>query len=240
MMGHVISWPVAILVIVLLFFRQIKELLPSLQHARFGNTEFDFGGRVEQLEERADQSQLPPPKEEEPTTSPLMEAEQQIEEARRRLAEAERQLAEGQLQANQQELAEARRRLAEAERDLEEAVEERRRQDMLYSLAIRHPPSAVMQAWLEVEQEALELAERIDLFPASRPRSALNIFRALRSRGVIDPDIAGIVDELRHLRNSAVHERQPNISTEDAIEYIEVAERAAEYLRRLYPIDKDN
>ena len=39
------------------------------------------------------------------------------------------------------------------------------------------------------------------------------------------------LDELRHLRNRAVHEPEPDISTEDAIEYITSAERAAEYLR---------
>ena len=104
---------------------------------------------------------------------------------------------------------------------------------MLYSLATTHPPSAVVQAWLEVEQEAAELAERTDLFPTSRPRSALNIFRALLSRGVIDADVAGIADELRRLRNRAVHEPQPEITTDDAIEYIDVAQRVAEYLRRL-------
>jgi multidrug efflux pump subunit AcrA (membrane-fusion protein) len=265
--GHLISWPVAILIVVLLFLRQIRELLPSLRHARFGdNVELDFREEVERLEERAEQAQLPPPVEEEPTLSPIAEAEQQAQEVRWEFEEAQQRLVEAQQQVDQQiedarpdakkahqqaiqqaweaqqQLEEARRKFEEAEQQLAqqrrvaqqqlEEAQERHRRSMLYSLADAHPPGSVVLAWQEVELEARKLAERMNIFPTRMGRSASNVFSELRREGVIDADVAAIADDLRHLRNRAVHDPEPNISTEDAKEYIEVAARVAEYLRR--------
>jgi hypothetical protein len=58
-----------------------------------------------------------------------------------------------------------------------------------------------------------------------------SIFLELHLRGDIDSNILAAIDELRHLRNRAVHEPELDISTEDAIEYTTSAERAAVYLR---------
>src|SRR5215207_5608763 len=244
MAEHLISWPVAVLTIVFLFLRQIRELLPSLRHARFGDSvDLGFGPQVEELEERAEQAQLPPPPDEEqPTPSPRTEVErlqeeaQRLEEvreeARRREVEAQRQIEE-----HQQRLEEAQRQAREAEEVVAQQIREyqaRRRLSMLYLLANTNPSSAVLEAWRDVEQEAMKLAERTDIIPPSRRRTALNVFRALHSSGVIDSDVAAIADQLRQLRNEAAHHPEPNISAEDAKEYIDVAERVAEYLRRLY------
>src|SRR5215207_469499 len=294
MAEHLISWPVAVLTIVFLFLRQIRELLPSLRHARFGDSvDLGFGPQVEELEERAEQAQLPPPPDEEqPTPSPRTEVErlqeeaQQLEEireeARRREVEAQRQIeehqqrleearqqgekirqqareqaeehqqrleevreearrreveAQRQIEEHQQRLEEAQRQAREAEEVVAQQIREyqaRRRLSMLYLLANTNPSSAVLEAWRDVEQEAMKLAERTDIIPPSRRRTALNVFRALHSSGVIDSDVAAIADQLRQLRNEAAHHPEPNISAEDAKEYIDVAERVAEYLRRLY------
>ena len=248
--GQLLSWPVAILVIVLLFLRQIRELLPSLRHARFGdNVELNFGQQVEELEQKVEQAQLPKPKEEEPTTSPRTEAELQVNEAQRQLEEARREAQQAAKEAQpvvaeaQQAVRKAEQQLAqkrrEARRQLEEA-QERQRLSMLRLLADTHPSSAVLQAWREVEQEVMKLAERADIFPASRQRTSFNVFRALHSRDVIDPDVAAVADQLRRLRNEAAHGRNQDISSEDAKEYIDIAERIAEYLRRLYTSDIDD
>jgi DNA repair exonuclease SbcCD ATPase subunit len=297
MVGHLISWPVVILIIVFLFLRQIRELLPSLRHARFGeNVELDFREKIEELEERADQIQLPPPSDEEQSTpSPRTEAERRLEETQRlieehqqRLEEAQRQQEEAQrlVEERLEKIEEARQRgeeawrqaseqaeedqqrledvqeevrrqeeetqrlieerleqIEEAQRQQEEAEEvvaqrrreyqERRRLGMLYLLANTNPSSAVLEAWRDVEVEAMKLAERTDIFPTSRRRTALNVFKALHNSGVIDSDVAAIADQLRQLRNKAAHHPEPDISTEDAWEYIDVAERVGEYLRRL-------
>ena len=61
------------------------------------------------------------------------------------------------------------------------------------------------------------------------------VFGTLRSRGLIDDDVAILVLELKQLRNEAVHTPQPDISTADAKEYIDIAERVVEYLRQQRP-----
>ena len=78
-----------------------------------------------------------------------------------------------------------------------------------------------------VEQEAIELARSHDLLSTPGCMSVFSIFLELRLRGVIDSNILAAIDELRRLRNRAVHEPEPDISTEDAIEYITSAERVA-------------
>ena len=83
----------------------------------------------------------------------------------------------------------------------------------MYSLADAHPAGAVVLAWQEVELEARKLAERMNIFPTRMGRSALNVFSELRREGVIEADVVTIADDLRHLRNSAVHGPEPDIST---------------------------
>lgn len=222
---QLISWPVAILAIVLLFMRQLKALLSTLRHFSVGRDSVaaTFGEGVEELGERAEQAQLPPSQEEEFTPLPITEKEQAL--AQKRIAEAERHVAE------------AKRQEAEAKRQVSVA-QERLRRDFLYSLADTYPSGAVVGAWYAVEQEATSLAERVEIFPKGRKRSGSYIFRQLRSRGIIDSDVAAIADDLRVLRNRAAHDPEAEISAEDAREYIEIAERLAEYLRRLCASDE--
>lgn len=323
MTGHLISWPVVILIIVLLLLRQIKELLPSLQHARFGqNVEFDFRQQVEELEEQAEQAQLPPPVEEvRPTPLPTAELEKQQEEVRKlqevarqrreeaqrleeehqqRLEEAIRRIevarqrqeeiedaiaheeerqqqiedarqqrqeeieeAIAQREQRQQQMEDVRRQVEENERQVEEArrsVEEARRRreeaeerwaqqqrerqeqidlareqqrlSMLYLLADTNPTSGVLEAWRQVEHEAMRLAERANINRPLWSRNSFHVLRALHDTGVIDANVAEIADQLRQLRNRAAHHPEPDISSDDAKEYIDLAERVAQQLRQ--------
>jgi hypothetical protein len=50
--------------------------------------------------------------------------------------------------------------------------------------------------------------------------SVFSLFLELHLPDVIDSNILAAIDELRRLRNRAVHEPKPDISTEDAIECI--------------------
>ena len=60
--------------------RQIRELLPSLRHARLGNNvALDFRQEVEEVEEKANQAQLPEPADAVATDVPHKEVEHQRE-----------------------------------------------------------------------------------------------------------------------------------------------------------------
>lgn len=186
---QIISWPVAVLIIVLLFLRQLRRLIPTLRHARFGGgnyVELDFGEEVEEIEQRADQAQLPTP---------------QVEDERIPLPGTEE-------------------------------AEERQRREVLYSLAETLPSSAVVEAYKAVEEEAAGLAERADVQLTLKRRPMPHLIRVLRNNDLISDEVAEIADSLRHLRNKAAHLREVNISTEEAKEYVDVAQRVAQYFRQ--------
>ena len=104
-----------------------------------------------------------------------------------------------------------------------------------------NPPSAIREAWQDVEREAALLAGRTNaLSTHRRRRSMFEIFGALSKRGVISTDVAALANDLMDLHSKAVHDPNSEISTQDAIEYIELAERVAEYLNRLYRSQDDD
>jgi hypothetical protein len=63
--GQLISWPVAIVVAVLLLRKELQQLIPTLHRARLGpgGAEFEFKEDLEEIKQKADQAELPPPAE---------------------------------------------------------------------------------------------------------------------------------------------------------------------------------
>ncbi len=61
--AHLIAslvWPLVVLLALIILRKEIRLLIPSLQKLKYKDLELDFGRRVEQLEEQADQANLPP------------------------------------------------------------------------------------------------------------------------------------------------------------------------------------
>lgn len=91
---------------------------------------------------------------------------------------------------------------------------------------------AVMEAWLEVEGAANEVASSFWSQPPSEIfRGDPTIGEYLFKCNVISRDDLETFKRLRHLRNSAAHAEEINLSDGDAISYVEVAMSLAAKIR---------
>ena len=99
------------------------------------------------------------------------------------------------------------------------------------SLADVSPRAAVIEAWLRLEREVLELAQIAGIDLGTRRLSIVALVKQLQEQGVVDPTVAEVIEQLRRARNVAVHERTYTVSPGDAAEYVQLAERVAATLR---------
>lgn len=119
-------------------------------------------------------------------------------------------------------------RREEAERVIPVAV--KRHAGRLYVLAETSTRAAIIEAWLLVENEAREAAERSGLDVEIRT-GTLRVLQLLYNTGHIPSNLWSIIDDLRRLRNSAVHGFDLAVSTQIAIAYISLAERVLAHLQ---------
>ena len=91
---------------------------------------------------------------------------------------------------------------------------------------------AVMEAWLEVEMAANEVASSFWSQPPSQIlRSDPTLGEYLFKCRVINRDDLETFKRLRHLRNSAAHAQEIHLSEADAMSYVEVAMSLAAKIR---------
>lgn len=91
---------------------------------------------------------------------------------------------------------------------------------------------AVMEAWLEVEMAANEVASSFwSRTPSDIFRSDPTLGEYLFKCGVIERDDLEAFKRLRHLRNSASHAQEIHLSEGDAMSYVEVAVSLAAKIR---------
>lgn len=139
------------------------------------------------------------------------------------------------------------KRLNEAKQEAEEAdvpaLEERvvtdddaryaeKEYGWLYKLAETYPRSAVMEAWVQVETEARELAARKDI-NVGRRASTFRILDGLTEREIIPRNLVGLARDLAGLRNNVAHETGAVVTMEQAIDYVNLAVRLADHLNWL-------
>ena len=104
--------------------------------------------------------------------------------------------------------------------------------DAILELARVSPRAAVIEVWRQVESAALDAAQRNNIPLQYREAvSPVRVIRALEKAEVVDPAPMVIFHDLRALRNQAAHAPEFALSTEAAIEYVELARRLIEYLR---------
>jgi hypothetical protein len=114
------------------------------------------------------------------------------------------------------------------------------------------PRAAVLEAWLEVEAELQDLADRVGLSmspsygtsgsggtagpegmssPSGRAyRSGWAIARKLAKEGVISPTLLRLVEELNRGRHAAVHVRRYEVDPQEVANYVALARRTTAYL----------
>jgi hypothetical protein len=102
----------------------------------------------------------------------------------------------------------------------------------LSQLSQSSPRAAILEAWLELEEVALEALKRKQFAITSQDaRSPLQLGHALLEAGILDQGKHEIYNRLRNLRNSATHASEFPIGVETAIDYAEAATRLAEYIK---------
>ena len=107
-----------------------------------------------------------------------------------------------------------------------EAPEEPRREtdywETIEGLSEVSPRAAISEAWRRVEWAIDDHFRRLGL---ERPRSYQGMLRALRAQERPIPPAMTLFQELRVLRNSAVHARDFDIDPQRAIEFAQLADR---------------
>lgn len=98
------------------------------------------------------------------------------------------------------------------------------RQPVAERLAEVNPRSAILEAWREVESSARRLLrERTPDLAESQLRSTREVIRLLQVAGLVSPEEAAQLNEMRFLRNQAVHAEAFQPTHEAAINYIQLA-----------------
>lgn len=101
----------------------------------------------------------------------------------------------------------------------------------LSELAKLSPRAAITEAWRQVEAAAVQAARRNDVSLApAEVASTGRVIRSLEQHGVIDVGKIGLLHDLRGLRNQAVHAPDFAVSTDAALDYVQLARRVREYL----------
>ncbi|HTV56598.1 MAG TPA: hypothetical protein VMI06_17005 [Terriglobia bacterium] len=127
--------------------------------------------------------------------------------------------------------AEATEELPLVEAGGDQSAEEQR----LADLAKTSPRAAIAEAWRQVELAASLAVRRNEIPLRLAEVTATHVMRSLERHRVIDPGKIGLMHDLRGLRNQAVHAPDFAVSTEAALEYVQLAQRMREYLQTARP-----
>jgi hypothetical protein len=102
----------------------------------------------------------------------------------------------------------------------------------LESLAEVAPRQAIIEAWIVVNRELRLVAQRAGLHvpPGRSPRQ---VARDLQRRGILRDEVVALLADLNGLRNTAAHVEDFSIPPEQAIRFVEIAERLTEQLKEL-------
>lgn len=124
----------------------------------------------------------------------------------------------------------------ESKKELPQPAEKearRRLSDYVAQLARLSPRAVVLEAWIELEEAAIEASKRRGIDLSSREqRSPIVLGNALEEAGVLDANKAIIFHRLRNLRNAATHAAEFALDPDAALEYADVALRLTDYLRQ--------
>tara|TARA_R110002020_G_scaffold281686_1_gene497418 strand:+ start:110 stop:679 length:570 start_codon:yes stop_codon:yes gene_type:complete len=95
----------------------------------------------------------------------------------------------------------------------------------------KHPHFAVIEAWRSVESEVAQLLQLLAPDISRHQVNGFRSFQLLRKTEAVDPEILSLMEDLRRVRNAAVHDSEPEVTIGQAIEYISLASRVEEALR---------
>jgi hypothetical protein len=106
-------------------------------------------------------------------------------------------------------------------------------EDRLVDLLAVSPNAAVLAAWREVERAALLLVDaRGSAVDTDTATPYKTIQEQLARSDLVQPEKVQIFDDLRRLRNKVAHAPGLRVSTDSALEFIEVALALVAYLHK--------
>ena len=95
----------------------------------------------------------------------------------------------------------------------------------------KHPHFAVIEAWRSIESEVAQLIQLLDPRIKQHEINGFRSLRLLRQAEIVPSDVITLMEDLRRVRNAAVHDSEPEITKGQAIEYLSLASRVEEALR---------
>lgn len=119
----------------------------------------------------------------------------------------------------------------EAKKQIPTIVETNTTKDRLIELAKISPRSAILEAWLLVEDASIKkITEKKIKISSSDKRSPLKLEQTLSKNNILDDQKLQIFNKLRNLRNASAHAVELSLDAHDAIEYVDAAIRLASLL----------
>ena len=111
----------------------------------------------------------------------------------------------------------------------------RSKDDEIAFLALTAPLEAVVRAWSQLEQEIISTTRRLisNVFIYSNRIIVARCIEELLRAGYIDKKTATILNDMRGLRNKAAHTSEQNITSTEALEYIQLAQRMIQLISSL-------
>jgi hypothetical protein len=103
----------------------------------------------------------------------------------------------------------------------------------LVQLAEISPRAAVLEAFTSVEIEAISAAHRLSMVKTFPPTLTFRAMKFLEDSGRMDPALIDLLRHLRALRNQAAHAPEFALTTDAAVQYIQLAQAAIEKLRAI-------
>lgn len=101
----------------------------------------------------------------------------------------------------------------------------------LQALVAASPRAAVLEAWIQVDRAARGAIIRHDIAQPVQPYvPTTKIVNTLQSENLIAPDQAGLIHDLRALRNQAAHAPDFALTNDAAQNYVDLANRLVDYL----------
>lgn len=99
--------------------------------------------------------------------------------------------------------------------------------------AASDPRSAILNAWLDVVNEATIVAMKKGLISDAESQNPGSVVRAILRADILSRRYALLLNELRHLRNQAAHEWDFNPAVDAILSYVELANDLIGALKKL-------
>ncbi|EGR1737547.1 hypothetical protein D5Q56_20200 [Vibrio parahaemolyticus] len=113
--------------------------------------------------------------------------------------------------------------VSKAKLNVEATVDDEETDFYLQQVKELSPRAAIMEAWLGLESNAIATAQHFGLAPKNKRLTFASTLKALTSGEVLTPEDASNINELRMLRNKAVHDLQFSVSDTEAAKFMEIA-----------------